>query len=160
MSMATGAARTRGTGAGLRSRALGITLLELMAVVMVIGILGIIALPSYRQYVMRAQRTEAKSFLLQLATNQERFYLANQRYGSVAELQATVPPLLSPDARSERGTYQVAIAVPNPTQGYTATATPVAGAAFDMTADAQCTSFSITAQGARTATGTAAASCW
>lgn len=144
----------------LRSRVLGITLLELMAVVMVIGILGLIAIPSYRQYVMRAQRTEAKSFLLQLATNQERFYLANRRYGTVAELQAAVPPLLSADARSERGTYQVAIAVPNPTQGYTATATPVPGAAIDMTGDAQCTSFSITAQGARTATGTDAANCW
>lgn len=158
--MATNAAVRGGTGVVLRSRVLGITLLELMAVIMVIGILGVIALPSYRQYVMRAQRTEAKSFLLQLATNQERFYLANQRYGTVAELQATVPPLLSADARSERGTYQVAIAVPAPTQGYTATATPVAGAAIDMTTDAQCTSFSITAQGARTATGTDAANCW
>lgn len=158
--MATSATPTPNTGVALRKRALGITLLELMAVIMVIGILGVIALPSYRQYVMRAQRTEAKSFLLQLATNQERFYLANQRYGTVAELQATVPPLLSADARSERGTYQVAIAVPTPTQSYTATATPVAGAGIDMTADAQCTSFSITAQGARTATGTDAANCW
>lgn len=131
-----------------------------MAVVMIIGILGIIALPSYRQYVMRAQRTEAKSFLLQIATNQERFYLANRRYGTVAELKATVPPMLSADARSERGTYQVAIAVPNPTQDYTATATPVAGAGIDMTQDTECTSFSITAQGVRSATGTNAASCW
>lgn len=160
MSIATRSLRARHGGLPLRSRALGITLLELMAVVMVIGILGVIALPSYRQYVMRAQRTEAKSFLLQLATNQERFYLANRRYGTVAELQAAVPPLLSADARSERGTYQVTIAVPEPTQSYTATATPVPGADIDMTQDAQCTSFSITAQGVRSATGTNAANCW
>ena len=55
----------------------GVTLLELMAVVMVIGILGMIAIPSYRQYVTRAQRVEAKTALLRLQTNQERFYLAN-----------------------------------------------------------------------------------
>ncbi len=71
-----------------RRRMAGVTLLELMAVVMVIGILGIIALPSYRQYVMRAQRTEAKTALLRLQTNQERFYLANRRYGATADLAA------------------------------------------------------------------------
>ncbi len=160
MSAATRWLRATPPDAPLRARALGITLLELMAVVMVIGILGIIALPSYRQYVMRAQRTEAKSFLLQVANNQERFYLVNRRYGTVEELQANVPPLLSADARSERGTYRVTIAVPDPTQGFTATATPAPGAAIDMTGDAECTSFSITSQGVRTATGTNAANCW
>jgi type IV pilus assembly protein PilE len=136
---------------------LGVTLIELMAVVMVIGILGMIAIPSYRQYVMRAQRTEAKNALLQLQANQERFYLANRTYGTVANLVAA--NLLGAGGFSERGLYQIAIAGANAT-GYTATATPVAGAIIDMTTDAQCTSFSITAQGVRTATGTDAANCW
>jgi type IV pilus assembly protein PilE len=136
---------------------LGVTLLELMAVVMVIGVLGIIALPSYRQYMMRAQRTEAKNALLQVQANQERFYLANRTYGTVANLIAA--NLLRADARSERGLYQIAIGGADAT-GYTATATPVAGAQIDMTADAQCTSFTINAQGVRTATGTDAANCW
>jgi type IV pilus assembly protein PilE len=136
---------------------LGITLLELMAVVMVIGVLGMIAIPSYRQYVMRSQRTEAKTALLQLQTNQERFYLMNRRYGTVAELVAA--GLLPAGGLSERGTYQIAINGAS-AAGYTATATPRAGADIDMTGDAQCTSFSIDARGVRTATGTAAASCW
>lgn len=140
-----------------RRRMLGVTLLELMAVVLVIGVLGAIAIPSYRQYTMRAQRTEGKAFLLQVATNQERFYLANRTYGTVVALQNA--NLLSADARSERGLYVVAIPVADATT-YTATITPVAGAVIDMTADAQCTSFSLTAQGVRTATGTAAANCW
>jgi type IV pilus assembly protein PilE len=136
-----------------RRRIGGVTLLELMAVIMVIGILGMIAIPSYRQYMMRAQRTEAKSALLRLATNQERFYLANRTYsGDPAALGFT-------DDLTERGTYTLSIDGADAT-GYTASATPTAGADIDMTADAQCTSFSITAQGVRTATGSAAANCW
>jgi type IV pilus assembly protein PilE len=138
---------------------MGVTLLELMAVVLVIGVLGVIAIPSYRQYSMRAQRTDAKTALLQLATNQERYYLANNSYGTVAQLQASVPPLLANPARSERGAYAITIPVANATT-FTATATPVTGGAINMTQDAQCTAFSVTAQGVRTATGTAPETCW
>lgn len=140
-----------------RVRFAGFTLLELMAVVMVIGVLGVVALPSYRQYALKAQRTDAKSALLNLATNQERFYLANRRYGTVAELVAA--SLLSATERSERGAYRLTITGAT-SATYTATAAPVPGGAFDMTGDAQCTSFSITAQGVRTATGSHPAICW
>ncbi len=58
----------------------GITLLELLIVVVIIGILTAIAYPNYREYVTRAKRTEAKAALLQIATNQERFYLQNNTY--------------------------------------------------------------------------------
>jgi type IV pilus assembly protein PilE len=58
----------------------GITLLELMIVVVIISILTAIAYPNYRDYVTRAKRTEAKAALLQIATNQERFYLQNNTY--------------------------------------------------------------------------------
>lgn len=129
------------------------TLLELMAVVMVIGVLGMIAIPSYRQYVMRAQRTEAKTALLQLYTNQERFYLTNRTYSADPDQLGFVGDL------TERGTYTLTIAGANAT-GYTATATPRAGADINMTSDAQCTTFSITATGVRSATGTDAANCW
>ena len=135
----------------------GVTLLELMAVIMVIGILGMIAIPSYRQYVMRAQRAEAKTALMQLQTNQERYYLNNRTYGTVAQLVAA--NLLNAGGLSERGTYAITLDLVSAT-GYTATATPRTGGAFDMTADTQCTTFVINAQGVRTATGTSAATCW
>jgi type IV pilus assembly protein PilE len=140
-----------------RRRMAGITLLELMIVVVVIGILGMIALPSYRQYVTRAQRTEAKAALLQLATSQERYYLANRTYGTVAQLIAA--NLLPNPARSERGLYALTRANVD-AQGYLATATPVTGGAADLTGDTQCLTFTLTAQGARGATGTHAATCW
>ena len=136
---------------------LGITLLELMTVVLVVGVLSVIALPSYRQYMMRAQRGDAKSALLQLATNQERFYLTNRTYGSVAQLIAA--NLLGAGALSERGAYRITIPIADATT-YTAVATPVAGGAFDMTGDGQCLTFSMTAQGVRTATGSTPLNCW
>ena len=45
-----------------------------------------------------------------------------------------------------------------PAEPTSVTATPVAGGAINMTQDAQCTTFSVTAQGVRTATGGFAAS--
>jgi type IV pilus assembly protein PilE len=58
----------------------GVTLTELMIVVVIVGILTAFAYPSYRQYVARAKRNEARAALLQVATNQERFYLQNNTY--------------------------------------------------------------------------------
>jgi len=58
----------------------GVTLMELMIVVVIISILTAIAYPNYRQFVARAKRNEAKSCLLQVATLQERFYLQNNSY--------------------------------------------------------------------------------
>ncbi|MGB5739464.1 MAG: type IV pilin protein [Woeseia sp.] len=58
----------------------GVTLMEVLIVVVIVGILTAIAYPNYQQYVARAKRTEAKAALLQIATNQERHYLQNNSY--------------------------------------------------------------------------------
>lgn len=70
----------RSSAAAIFARMRGVTLMELMIVVVVVGILTTIAYPGYRQYAARAKRTEAKSALLQIATMQERFYLQNNTY--------------------------------------------------------------------------------
>jgi type IV pilus assembly protein PilE len=58
----------------------GITLIELMIVVVIIGIMAVVAYPNYRDFAARAKRNEAKAALLKIATNQERFYLQNNTY--------------------------------------------------------------------------------
>lgn len=80
----------------------GVTLMELMIVVVILSILAAIGYPSYRQYVARAKRNEAKAGLLQIATLQERFYLQNNSYTTdLTRLGFTV----AANAPSETGTY-------------------------------------------------------
>lgn len=58
----------------------GVTFVELMIVIVIIGIMASIAYPQYREFVARAKRAEAKAALLKLAQNQERFYLTNSTF--------------------------------------------------------------------------------
>ncbi len=125
-----------------------------MIVVVVIGILSIIAVPSYRSYTMRANRTEAKKALLAIQIAQERYYLVNHTYGNIDALEG-----LGITNKSENGVYTLVINPAN-TITYTATATPTPGGGtngVDMTIDTQCPSFSIDAQGVRTPIGNR---CW
>lgn len=64
----------------MRRKLQGVTLVELMIVVVIISILAAIAYPSYRQYIAKAKRNEAMAALLKIATLQERWYLQNNTY--------------------------------------------------------------------------------
>lgn len=60
----------------------GFTLIELMVTVVIVGILSSIALPSYRQYILKANRSEAISETQSILTSQERYFLDNATYTS------------------------------------------------------------------------------
>lgn len=68
------------------ARCRGLTLIEILITVVIVGILAGLAYPSYRDYTLRAKRTEAITKLLEIAANQERFYLSANRYGTLQEL--------------------------------------------------------------------------
>ena len=136
----------------MKRRQHGITLIELMVVMAIVGILAAIAIPAYRSYVMRANRADAKVALMQTAQSLERCYTNSTPYAyNSATCTAAVPmPFVV-----STGTYQISgVRVAN---GYVLTATPQGPQA----ADAQCLNFRLTQAGVQTVTGSQpAADCW
>lgn len=138
----------------------GVTLIELMVVVAVAAILASMAYASYRNSVIRANRTEATAALLRAAAAQERFYLQNNTYAEDADLTAASPAGLGLARTTESGYYRLSIANGDPVEDFTITATPVAGAGMDD--DDDCLTLTIDESGARGATGAtdARTRCW
>jgi type IV pilus assembly protein PilE len=130
----------------------GVTLIELIIVMLVVGILASIAIPSYRQYVMRTHRVEAKSALTNLAAAQEKFYLQNNTYAGSSELDDAPPAGLGIPATTENGWYSLAITAAD-ADGFSATATAIGGQAQDT----DCATFTLDEAGVKTATS---AKCW
>ena len=85
----------------------GVTLLELMIVVIIIGIMAAVAYPNYRDFVDRAKRNEAKALLLEIAQNQERFYLQNSTYGTLVQLGYGTP------LDTDSGAYRITVTGPD-----------------------------------------------
>jgi type IV pilus assembly protein PilE len=97
----------------------GLTLIELMIVVVIIGILAAVAYPSYREFSARATRSEAKAALLKAAVNQERHYLQNNEFSvDLGQLGFTANPYTT-----DTGTYVISVVAPNPVSNFTVTAT-------------------------------------
>jgi type IV pilus assembly protein PilE len=62
----------------------GMTLIELMIVVAIIGILASIAYPSYTQHIIDTRRKLAQGCLSEYALYMERFYTLNMTYAGAA----------------------------------------------------------------------------
>lgn len=64
----------------------GFTLTELLITVAVLSILISIAVPNYRQFVIRGKRSAAQSVMMDIANREQQFLLANRRYADKATL--------------------------------------------------------------------------
>jgi type IV pilus assembly protein PilE len=58
----------------------GFTLIEVMVVVLVVGILASIAYPTFTQQLVKASRSAAQSFMMEVASRQERYLLDARGY--------------------------------------------------------------------------------
>jgi type IV pilus assembly protein PilE len=67
-------------------RQLGMTLLELMVVVIIIGVLATLIFPSFEHQILAARRGDGITQLLRLKIQQEAFRLENNSYAKTAQL--------------------------------------------------------------------------
>lgn len=73
-------------------RPAGFTLIELMIAIVIIGVLMGLAVPSYKKYIVRTNRTEATQFLIDLANRQQQYLMDARKYATtLAELNVTAP---------------------------------------------------------------------
>lgn len=138
-------------------RVSGFTLIELMVVIAIVGILAVIAMPSYQQYVLRSHRTTAVNALLDMGSREARYYSANNAYTSsltgATGLGYSSDPELVPNATTPY--YQISAQLTG--SSFTLVALPV-GAQLN---DVECASFIYTGLGIKTVSGTGTvAKCW
>jgi type IV pilus assembly protein PilE len=130
-------------------RTAGFTLIELMIVVVIIAILAAIAMNSYRQYILRGNRTSATRALQDLTSREENYYFSNNAYTtSLNSLGASA---------SMAGPYYTVLVPAASATNYVVEA-DVKGT---QAQDGACQSFQLKRTGAQTSTGSGtAATCW
>jgi prepilin-type N-terminal cleavage/methylation domain-containing protein len=119
----------------------GITLIELLIVIAIIGILAAIAVPAYIGQQKNAARTEAYSNLQNLRLLEEQYYAENSCYyregnpltctnkniPNVASIQAFLPGFKPGDEASLNFTYSITTSGTSAASAFTATATGKTG---------------------------------
>jgi type IV pilus assembly protein PilE len=114
-------------GARLSSNQSGVTLIELLITVVIVGILAAIAYPSYQTYVARANRAEAQGILMENAQFLERNYTTANRYDTLnSDGTGGAPPIVAQSPKPvSTAKYNIAAAYgAAPAQTFTLTATP------------------------------------
>ena len=147
------------TMAAMRSP--GFTLIEALIVVTVLAIIAAVALPSYGNYVIRANRAAGKAAVMRIAGQQESLFSDRKAYAaSIADLSPgwVTPMYLRRDgnfqnANDEAAIYAVTI---TPTAaGYLIQAAPV----NSQVRDTDCGTLRYDSTGIKTAS-TGRADCW
>lgn len=128
----------------------GVTLVELMVVLVIVGILAAIALPAYQSSVRKARRSDARIALTETAQTLERCQTQFGRYDD------PVCPVAASFASAD-GYYTISLRVDAGSYRLRADASGV------QAADRACASLSLDSLGVRAALdsgGAAASACW
>lgn len=132
----------------------GITLIELMVVVAIVGILAAVAFPSYTAHVQKTRRTDGTAKLMEIMSQQERHYSLNNTYVVLSGLSA----YSNDSVDSEEEHYVITAAACGSGIGSCVklTAAPQ-GVQAD---DTRCGSFTYDSRGDKDATGALGSECW
>lgn len=123
----------------------GFTLVEILIAVVIVSILASMAIPAYQSYMLRAHRTDAKTAMMRIMAEQEKFYIQNNRYST------DFGDLGFPSTKTERGWYQLAVTPDNAGNPQTYTLTATAIATEGQTRDKKCRVFRLDNNGRLTA---------
>ncbi len=128
----------------------GFTLIELVIVMVIIGILIAVAVPSYNSYIQASRRADGKAALLNLAAQMERYFTTNNTY-----VGATLANIGS-SATSPSGYYNLSITSAT-ASNYTIQAAPTGAQA----SDSLCSTLTLNQLGQKGDTGTGSVTdCW
>lgn len=141
-----------------KARQHGITLIELLTVVVIMGILASIMIPSYQDSVRKARRAEGQAVMLELAQWMERFYTENGRYDQdrAGTAVTAVVPVSLLTAPREGGATHYNLALDNLAElTFTITATPAGAQAGD-----KCGNLTLTQSGVKGVGASTVDQCW
>ncbi len=143
-----------------RGHRLGFTLIELMITVVIIGVLAMVAYPSFMSQIRKGRRSDAVSALSAVVQAQERWRSNNPSYGT--DLTSAWPTGLGLSSSSPNQYYTIALSACSPAAPatcYVATATAVAGKS--QASDTGCTTLTVTfSAGTATPTPNDSNRCW
>ena len=137
----------------------GVSLIELMMVIVIVGILATIAVPSYQSSVIRSHRLIAQGILTDTSARQAQYFVNNKAYATTLE-ELGLPDLYyvnaNADVTSEADAIYKIVLLTDSGNWDGFSAEPF----NSQMNDTQCATLSLSRTGAKGARGTDPSRCW
>ena len=137
----------------MRKKNKGFTLLEVVITLLIVAIIASFAYPAYRKNVLKTNRSDAKTKLLEVMQREERYYSEKNTYATdLTLLGYSASPVLS-----DNSLYSVSAAAGN--NDITSQVILTAAPQGKQTQDTTCNSFILSSLGQKSVS-TGSTSCW